>query len=204
MRMADEDPTTRRIIRAMTEKDHEEVWSAIDDMQTKWNKAGFPSTLEDFMFRPMFTEKVAWSVPSKDAIELIIETVGERIMLSIGTGKGFWEALLEGGGVCVIATDIEVPPTPFFKGTYKDMDANTAVQEHPDADVLFINWPHEFAVSALLLFRGQFVVSIGEIDGCTGSVGSVLQESEEWNLVKQHEIPTWPTIHDILRIYKRV
>ena len=147
-----------------------------------------------------------------------MHTVGNKEqILSIATGRGCWEFLLQtlfeaagGDEPDIVASDITIPSERFFYGTYVQMEASAAVLAHPEANVLLTSWSEgqgddeTFACEALELFRGRFVVSIGETDGCTGQVGLVLAGSAIWKEVARVEIPQWPDLHDDLKIYERV
>jgi len=190
------------IARFLTAGDHDRTLEAVEAMVAVW--PGPMRYIDDWMWRNEFVKHVGWSVPCHAAIQAIISISKNRTMLSIGTGLGCWEFLLSCYDVHIVASDVEVPVFKFFKGTYDTMDASEAVQTHPEADVLFINWPRDFATAAVSRFKGTYVVSVGEINGCTGNVGLELEESEAWELETHVEIPCWSGFHDDLRIYKRV
>ena len=156
--------------------------------------------------RRFFTKKIGWSIPSKTAIETITAVVGDGLIVSIGSGQAYWEQLLTLHGVKVVASDQVRPKRPFFVGQYEEMEASDAVKSFPEATALFVNWPREFASSALPHFKGRYVISIGENghDGCTGDIGGILEDSEEWREIAEVEIPRWNGIHDNLVIFERV
>jgi hypothetical protein len=156
--------------------------------------------------RHLFTNKIGWSIPSKTAIETIKSIADDGLVLSIGSGLAYWEQLLSLHGVEVVASDQVRPERPFFGGRYEEMEASDAVKSFPEATALFVNWPREFASRALPHFKGRYVISIGENghDGCTGDIGGILEDSEEWREIAEVEIPRWNGIHDNLVIFERV
>ena len=159
-----------------------------------------------FYLRHGFTTGIGWSIPSEPAVQAIINIVGTGHVLSIGSGKACWEQLLFRRGVKLTASDVDPRANVYFTGPYEIMDASTAVMHFPEADVLFVNWPRDFASDALGHFRGQHVISIGENghDGCTGDIGGILEDSAEWRQIVSMDIPRWPGIWDNLVIYTRV
>jgi hypothetical protein len=156
--------------------------------------------------RHLFTNKIGWSIPSKTAIKTIASVVGDGLILSIGSGMAYWEQLLNLYRVKVVASDQVRPTRLFFEGRYEEMEASDAVRGFPEATALFVNWPREFASSALPHFKGRYVISIGENghDGCTGDIGGILEDSAEWREIAEVEIPRWNGIYDNLVIFERV
>ena len=196
---------TKRVIFDLRRGSEVELWRAIDYMN-EIEIQNFTSSIENFMWRSQWTELVGWSIPSKKAISCIKSICCDDILLSIGSGLGLWEFIMSNAQINVIASDNKIPTKPFFASdNYKALNAEMAIIEHPDANVLFVNWPYDFAEEALPLFKGQYVVSIGEYaGGCTGDIREILDDEDgEWKLIKNISILKWYGLHDDMRIYKR-
>jgi hypothetical protein len=191
------------------------IWAMLDKLYqrivelARWNEdfnLHFENVDALIDARELFTTKIGWSIPSKTAIKTIASVVGDGLILSIGSGMAYWEQLLNLYGVKVVASDQVRPTRLFFEGQYEKMEASDAVRGFPEATALFVNWPRKFASSALVHFKGQYVISIGENghDGCTGDIGGILADSAEWREHAEVEIPRWNGIHDNLIIFERI
>jgi hypothetical protein len=69
----------------------------------------------------------------------------------------------------MIVTDIFSPKNSFT--AVLEMDAENAVKQNRDAEVLLMVWPDfhdEWPAQALRQFKGKTVIVVGEPSGCTG------------------------------------
>ena len=157
----------------------------------------FTSSGNPMWKRQQAVQKFAWAVPSFGAILKILEF--GRYIVEIGSGSGYWASLLAAAGASVTAVDIQQPPSEWFPDTIC-CDGLQYLRDHNGmpGSTLFLCWPALSIDAALDAFRGDTVIWIGEIDGCTDEV-----DSEEWKEIEQFRIPTWPLINDLMIIYGR-
>jgi hypothetical protein len=196
---------TKDVIADLSNGKEDVLWRTIDYIK-EINTDNFAYNMMNFMWRSKWTDSIGWSLPSKEAICSIKEICGDSVLLSIGSGLGLWEFLMSNAKINVIATDIKIPIRTFFtKEKYEEHEAKTAIVLHPEANVLFVNWPYTFAEEALHLFKGKFVVNIGEgVGGCTGNIREILDnEDGEWSVYNVVRIPRWYGVYDNLKIYER-
>lgn len=87
---------------------------------------------------PTRTDLVAqysWAIPSPDTLRWILETVGDRGIVEMGAGTGYWASLLTLGGADVVAYDIAPPDQAenwyhSIHETYKHTLTQDDVDEH--------------------------------------------------------------------------
>lgn len=168
--------------------------------------------------RTRLTHKYSWAIPSEEAITALLKY---SPIIEVGAGTGYWASLVKQAGGDIVATDI-APPQIAWKTRANIYHPNgdqyipgyeyivaTAVEAaaaFPER-TLFTCWPEydEAYVSNMLrAYTGDFVIYIGEgYGGCTGNDDFHYQLEEEWNLIDHIGIPTWPSVHDSMRIYLR-
>ena len=164
-----------------------------DDVMKSWKR------------RQTFIDHFGWSVPSREAVQTIAAFVGERRVLEVMAGRAVWASLLAAEGVDVVATDsgawhLDLPP--YFP--VEEAEARDAVVRHRDAAVLMMSWPpmHEAAERALLEFRGDQLVYIGEWNGCTATPEFHSLLGRGWTS-RRVSITSWDSIHDSLYLCER-
>ena len=145
------------------------------------------------------------SVPAIESISNALRKEGIRVILSVGSGAGLWERLLELKGLEVKATDASPPERKWL--ACEKATSVEAVTAFP-APCLMCVWPH-FLESCLRdcldVFDGDYVLYVGEgEDGCTddGSV-QVLRRSGEWDEVMRANGDTYYGLYDDAFLYRR-
>ena len=162
----------------------------------------------EFYRRQLFANSLSWAVPDKSIIESIVDYVGNESLLEIGSGSGFWSAILKLYGVKVYATDKYIgygyePRFTFIKTKY--MNTLEAVYTHRKCKVMMSIWPpydDEMAFHALLEFKGDKFIYIGD-PRCTGTADFFRELDARWTLVKKLSIPQWFVADDHCYFYQR-
>jgi len=167
----------------------------------------------DFKYNSPFSRDVlvreyAYAIPDQRALEIIAR---HGPIIELGAGTGYWAWLLRQMNVEVFAYDLHPPPheenhwysnaktfTEVLKG---DVDV---LDRHPDC-TLFLCWPPGgMEQDALVRYRGQRVVYIGEgIGGCCACDEFFETLDKEWEEVEEATVPQWDGIHDYLTVYER-
>jgi hypothetical protein len=164
----------------------------------------------EYQKRRLFTNLLAWAVPSPEAIATIQQFVGSTPILEIGSGRGLWAHLLQLNQVSVIPTD-QTPRQMTFT-QIESIDATAAVEKYlQPGGCLMTCWPDglsSYATDAVKrgLDKGllEKVIYIGEPrDGCTGDDEFHAIMEKQFTLVQQVKITQWWGIHDDLRLYQR-
>jgi hypothetical protein len=145
----------------------------------------------------------SWAIPTLEAIRVIRKYAP---IIEVGAGGGYWSHLISLDGTTTVTLDNQ---TNTYQKTWRSSQRGGAELLHLYSDhSLFLCWPpHDSSMASdcLLAFKGKYLIYIGEDqDGCTADdqFFSILKESFlEIEIVR---IPTWPNIHDQLRIFKRV
>lgn len=134
-------------------------------------------------------------------------------IVEVGSGGGYWAYEMLKAGIDVIPTDI-APIGSVVKNEWefnvpwtsvRRMSGVEAVKAYP-SKTLLLCWPYmaDWAVNTLLEFTGTYVISVDEGRyGCcaTDDYFDVLDEFYE--MVQHIRIPTFPTIHDSIKIWRR-
>jgi len=63
---------------------------------------------------------------------------------------------------------------------------------------LFVCWPQKNLLEFVKEYKGDKIIWIGEIGGCTGTI-----DTFEWRKVATKSIPTWPGLKDECIVYER-
>ena len=75
---------------------------------------------DDTPTRDMLVRKYSWAIPSPEALDLIVRHVGNREIVEIGAGTGYWAKMLSQLGVKVHAFDT-CPPNEEVNGWHAPM-----------------------------------------------------------------------------------
>lgn len=161
----------------------------------------------DWTERRWMTKKFSWAVPSEAALD-VISKYGS--MVEIGAGTGYWAKLLKERGVNIL---------PFEKYFYEDnpyghTEEWTEVCEGDESILdkfhksvnLFLCWPpagESMAYDCVVNFKGEYIMYIGEIYGCTADDDFHCEIYDNWEEVEHCDIPNWHGASDALYVYKR-
>lgn len=181
--------------------------------------------LSEFGPREALVKKYAWAVPSEEALDMIAKYSPNGV-IEIGAGTGYWADQISKRGVKVYAYDLKPARNHYVRGCYAAIGRGGpgSAQRHSSGTLLLCWPPHtdSMAVRALDHFRGDTLIYVGEgCGGCTGDdefckrIGEhwyhTWNEDEEdvfvpsdWAEIDSCSIPTFPGMHDYLRVYKRV
>lgn len=149
----------------------------------------------------------SWAIPCHDALQMITDWAskqeGRPRIVEIGSGTGYWASLLQAYGASVVAVDTGQERTgnkfPHFPSTVQGCGLEYLKSHDGCGDqALFLCWPRD-ATEILEAYRGNTLIWIGEMDGCTWD----LRDVEGWEPRQEFNIPTWPGIHDFIIVYVR-
>lgn len=177
-----------------------EYWMNFETRELSFEK--LPKLLEkSFDFRRTAVVKYSWSIPNEEAIS---EIVKYSPIIEIGAGNGYWANLIEQAGGSIKPTDIK--PWENLWTKVEPLSECDAVQKYNEINTLMTCWPpynSPMAHNALLEFKGDTVVYIGEYEGCTAdhSFHSLLEK--DFFSHKIIDIPKYYGIHDCLMVFKR-
>lgn len=166
----------------------------------------------------------AYAIPSPEALEWAAGFCGDRPVVELGAGRGYWAAQLARQGLRVDAYDVEPPDTAenvsFLRAAGQkdvwhpvgDLDAyRDRVRGDPDY-VLFLCWPpgwgSPMASQALATFQeagGERVLFIGEPKGGkTGDAAFFEALDAGWALGSQcGQHVSWWNLNDIAQAWVR-
>jgi hypothetical protein len=149
-------------------------------------------------------QQYSYAVPSEAALATCIEHAANgKKLLEIGSGSGYWAALLQRRGANVVAVDVgnEYESCPHFPETVK-MDGEEYLRQSDGAAdrTLLLCWPRD-ADEFLEAYCGDKLIVIGEPgDGCTWWPS---ESDDEWTEIRHVCIPTWFGIKDCLSVFVR-
>ncbi|MCO5600022.1 hypothetical protein L7F22_054130 [Adiantum nelumboides] len=167
----------------------------------------------------------SWAIPTRPVLEYMVSMAPHGKIAEIGSGLGYWAALLKKLGADVVAVDDFSEATSqgslYFPETIS-MDGEEFVRQGGAIGrALFFCWPLKshsqnlslnnaripmyqrcFVDACLKAFHGDTVFFVGERDdGCTFDIAAWMQGSSKhrktWLLEREMEIPTWPGVHDV-------
>lgn len=164
--------------------------------------------------RSLFLRRFAYAVPTTEAIDEILEFLAGDSVLEIGAGRALWAFLLQLAMAKVEATDRWTPMESGYE-SFKDNNHTYTHVRHVEARLaaeltahpcLMAIWPpyaNAMAVDALRVFRGDKVIYIGEIQGCTASDDFHRLLDTDWREKQVVAIPQWWGINDAIYFYVR-
>lgn len=159
--------------------------------------------------RSDFTKKYGSVLPPEFCEwNCLLNILAHNRVLSINSGLGYWEHLLQISGISVICTDISPPPNPFT--LIYPLDAISAVKLFTSVNCLLSIWPltnsdNDFVLNSLSIFKGNLFILVGENRlGCTASES--LFDELELNWTQLHKIshPNFYSIYSFIAVYSRV
>lgn len=163
--------------------------------------------------RDHLVERFAWAVPTDEAIETIAEL---SPVVEIGAGTGYWAWLLEQVGCEVVAFDaapdgsIEAVGdhwTTVYPGDHRVLTEVPRLWRWSEHSLLLC-WPpysDPMALDCLRTFRGNTIAYVGEPEGgCCATDEFFAALDQGWEVVREVDLPQWPTLHDCLTIYRKV
>jgi hypothetical protein len=154
-----------------------------------------------------------FSICTPDDIAWMKQLIGDRAVVELGAGRGYWAWMLRQAGVTVHPYDPHIPGDDnFYFTTRKKFTRvlrrdHTVVKEH-GADVLLMSWPGyetSWAYEALRDYAGDMLIYAGEdAGGCTADDAfyDLLESDWQWLSTSQGHM-TWWGIHDTLNAYVR-
>lgn len=177
--------------------------------------------------RGSLCRRYTWAIPTPEDIAWMVGQVGDRTVVEIGAGTGYWAWLLQQAGVHVRAYD-KAPPgrkgsrnfyhsprTDAFDLTDDAGEQFSPVKQGsayyagmwPDA-VLYLSWPpysDAMADEAPDAYTGDFLIYCGEGQGgCTADDDFHDALESDWDLVSTSRgHAQWWGIHDTLESYRR-
>ena len=164
----------------------------IDDHQERFTKRYVAHTLKTETI-----QKYGWTCPTFELIKNISNFNKFNTIISIGSGIGFIEFLLEKNCRVLsydLYTDYEMQNENirFFKKPIK-ADGIEMAKETKDDDTLLLCWPgKEFASETLKNFNGNKLVYIGEGGGgCCADDDFFIETRKNWIEIKDMTLPSW-------------
>jgi|tagenome__1003787_1003787.scaffolds.fasta_scaffold20402995_1 hypothetical protein len=119
----------------------------------------------------LLTKRYSWAIPSPGDIGWLSQVTGDRGLVEIGAGSGYWAWQARQAGIDVIAYDpADASTNPYTDGTeYAPIvrDGQTAARRHPGR-ALLLCWPSHnvgWAADTLRAYGGDLLVYIGQDEG---------------------------------------
>lgn len=154
-----------------------------------------------FSMREQATLYYAWAIPDEAVLEKISKY---GPIIEIGAGSGYWASQLSRFGADIIAFDkFSEKPRRYWFDVAEGTEAE--VKNHPTRN-LFLCWPpyqEKMAAKALKIFKGEYVIYVGEFGGCTADVSFHNLLERKFSKIESIPLPKWPGIHDYCYIYRR-
>ncbi len=163
--------------------------------------------------RIAYVQTYAWALCDEQAIALAAQY---GPILEVGSGTGWWAALLQMAGVDIIATDVlsDDESSNHRKAiTWTDiaqMSSREAVNRYRGRTLMLV-WPddsyNQMATAALRAYEGDTVIYVGEgSGGCCAGDGffKELNDDRLWKMVASHSLAQWDGIHDHMTVWARV
>lgn len=171
-----------------------EYREAFDELQDKNSFRG----MQWFGERQSLVREYGWAVPSEDALIYLSEF---DELLSVGSGRAYWEHLLQKRGVDIRSTD-KNPPEETWMNVEQLLVRNL---RHIDVPILTIWPPLDGNVAATVARKGApQILYIGEPrGGCTASDEFFDLVEQKYGLVAEIELPSYVGVHDNLYHYVR-
>lgn len=157
-------------------------------------------------FRKKFISQFSYSLWDDKSTAIVKERSNK--IVSVASGGGFIEWLLQREGIDLIATD--ETEYGFWDNGFTDIeviDAACAVRKYSDRDVLMVwaNYESEMAFEvAKAMESGRYLFYVGENrGGCVAAEDFFNYGENHFDIELGHNIPTWPGLHDGLYVLKK-
>lgn len=163
------------------------------------------SDLALYDYRHLLVRMFSFAILDEEALEDIAE---HGPLLSVGAGSGYNEWLLRNLGVDVIAVDNK----PGGENDYGQEWAWTEVLEMEGAEAarihsdrtLFLCWSHGWEMDVLNAYEGDTIIYVGEWYGCCCSDEFCNTLEDDWECLRELQIPQYVGINDYLSIWRRI
>lgn len=156
---------------------------AYADPNTKY-ECNFPAHCDQTVY--------GYQIPLRENIEALKSLAGQDLVLEVGAGRALWAKLLAANGVNIVCVDnlswFCNSVAPFYP--VEELDWIEAVKKYSNANVLLTIWPPYESPSlntAIVEFKGNYVVFVGEFGGCCGGEELYLYLSNHWNVIAEHK-----------------
>lgn len=150
--------------------------------------------------------KFSWAIPTKKAI-VDIAAFGSHRIIEMGAGSGYWAWMLRQAGCHVLPYDNNYRKEYIGKRFVRVFRGEPSITSLHSDRALMLCWPeynNPMAFDCLSHFSGSKLIYVGEgSDGCTGDEDFHKMLEEEWNRVKEIDIPQWGGLHDYVSLYER-
>lgn len=144
--------------------------------------------------RHYLINNIGYTFLSENNLYELAEFMKKYKTLEINAGLGFYSSLLKLLGCNIIITDIND-----INDNISQLSSIEAIQKYPDVDILLTIWPdyiNSSAYDALKLFKGKFVIYIGEsIRGCTATLDFFNELKKSYIKIKSIDKPI--VYHDL-------
>ena len=161
---------------------------------------------ENHMLRAELGNMYSWSIPDEDSLNKIIEFVGEKSILEIGSGLGLWAYLLRLSNITVFTTDEAVDNDKNWTDVEKLSYTDALTKYDDDEKVLMLSWPpfdDDLAVNSLKEFKGNQLIYIGGYgdDSITANKAFFDELETNWTLNENINIATFNESGNNLYLY---
>lgn len=162
--------------------------------------------------RFQFVGEFGWAIPCDEAIQTILDL--NIPILSVGSGRAYWEFCLKRAGANITATDSVVGVGQYSGASPKtwmpvaQKNALEAISGNMGNTALMMVWAsYNDDWSGLCLQKyikngGKYLIWVGEgVGGCTGDALCHYIMNNQMKKLKRVDIPQWDGLHDSLTIY---
>jgi len=180
--------------------------------------------LDSFKTRDKFTKLFGWSIPCKEAVDLIKKFAREPLY-DLMAGTGYWARILNKAGIDVRASDIhkiisknhyhKSNKTNYIKNKRTKIRRKNAIKiaydigrKRINGDVFLSGPPYQSCTPTYILeylpLNTRFFY-IGEgYGGCTGDASLYLYLEKNFSLLAEENLPNFFGIHDYLSIHEKI
>jgi len=185
--------------------------------------------MKSFLDRSAFTKNFGWSVPCKEAVD-VIKKYAREPLYDVLAGTGYWAKILKKSGVNVIASDIHkiLNKNNYHSNDHQTRDISNLVKVEKEKIIrrnalkvgydlkrrrlkgdVFLSWPPYDEPLAFELAKtipsGTRIFYIGEgKHGCTGDDNFHNYLCDNFNELHFELLPTFEGVHDSLYVYEKV
>ena len=191
----------------------DDTWKKIVEQGTsRWDRDVFSSMIDIYDKREIFRVGVSWHIPTESLVEA---TKKYSPVVSVGSGYGYTENLVNKRGGDIIATDIKPDKkngwcrNGVFHMQVEELDAKSAIDKYSNRNV-FMAWPPYNSPMAFevakAMEKDRILIFVGESHGgCTGDDSFFEYLYEHFEEVEEDvSIPSWDGLHDNVYIYKKI